>query len=99
MRIIVLFYAEARDLLGKNKIELKSAEISLGKQSLLQLILSHTGNVLNETVIVKGGDDRLDLSAGYKLMINKSIIPDINVNSVKIKDGDIVGILPPFSGG
>lgn len=99
MRITVLFYAEVRDLLGKNKIQLESTEMVLDKQSFLKFLLVHTGNLLKEKVIIEPSEDKLDLSAGYKLMINKSIIPDNNADSIKINDGDEVGILPPFSGG
>lgn len=82
MRIIVRFYASARQIIGKDELAFDFNDHS-------KLKISDILNVLNEKYNMKDFLKKCSFSLNYTFCNPSN----------EIKDGDKIGILPPFGGG
>ena len=99
MMLAIKFFAEAREKVGASSI---NADIHLdeirGVQELF-IALSKQSSIYQEHFL-ENKDGNLVLIPGYKLLLNDTILNEkVEGKDVIIKDGDIIGFLPPFSGG
>jgi molybdopterin converting factor small subunit len=100
LTVRVVFYGEARDIAGTREIM-----IPLKHPSTTMLGLFYTLNeiikskLLGKVLVANANSTVISLAKGYKIMVNKKIMETQEAGSVTLKEGDEIGILPPFSGG
>ncbi|MHA1679710.1 MAG: MoaD/ThiS family protein [Promethearchaeota archaeon] len=100
MNVTIKFYAEARDATGAASInlELKADQCTL--PALLTAIDNRTSGTLRGISLQDPGQEgKPHLTRGYTILLNEVILSAAESKKAIIHNGDIVGILPPFSGG
>ena len=94
----VVFFGEARDLSGLKSVGITIEKARCTAADFFDAVNVVTGGKLVARVFVKG-KGAWNLAKGYKLMVNKCILDDVDEARISFKNNDEIGILPPFSGG
>ncbi len=88
MRVKVKVFASLREKLGTGEVEVEVDEYATLSRLLCRL--AELWPKVFEGVVVEGG-----LSEGYNVLLN-GVTVDVDA---KLRDGDVVAILPPVGGG
>jgi thiamine biosynthesis protein ThiS len=90
-RILVKLYTTLKDRLNTPVAELEGATVSQVINALVQLKKPDTEQILlDENGLVK---------SHFVLTLNSQILDHKSIGQVKVKEGDILHIFPPVSGG
>lgn len=99
MKLTIKFFAEAREKAGAPSIDENIDLDEIRGLHQLFFVLSKQSSIYQENFL-ETKDENLVLIQGYKLMVNDAILNEnVEGEDVIIKDRDILGFLPPFSGG
>ncbi|MHA1792634.1 MAG: MoaD/ThiS family protein [Promethearchaeota archaeon] len=100
MKVNVKLFAEARDIAGAGDVKLDFDKEQVTVMDALESLISILGEKIESIIKITDCGDSLVMKSGYKILVNKEILNDsINAKSIQLKDGDMIGLLPPFSGG
>jgi len=92
-RIIVLYFAELKDITGKEK-----EDFNLSESNLLNLLNAMFKKYSNVKDLIWNDKDN-NLKNNISVAINDEIINDKNKVSKSLSDGDKIAFLLPISGG
>jgi len=94
LRIKVKLFAEVREVAGLSEVEVYVKDGS----SLID-VLNELSEKLGEGFREKVMDEKMGTPRGeYKFSLNGVIMHEVDLR-MKLKDGDVLAILPPVSGG
>ena len=93
MKVEILYFADFKDITGKNRefLELKESTVE-----------GLTSKILNKYNPIKNliwNDEIKNLKGNISIVINDKLITDKNKGKTKLRDGDKVAFLLPFAGG
>lgn len=93
MKVEILYFADFKDITGKNRefLELKENTI----EGLTSKILSKYNLIKN----LIWNEEIKNLKGNISIVINDKLITDKNKGKMKLRDGDKVAFLLPFAGG
>ncbi len=93
MNVEVLYFADFKDITGKNRefLELKEDTI----EGLISKILSKYNLIKN----LIWNEEIKNLKENISIVINDKLITDKNKGKMNLRDGDKVAFLLPFAGG
>ena len=91
MGITVKFFANFREAVGVEKTEVKTVE---DISSLLKVLVAKFGESLDEQL-----HDGERLRESVNILVNGRVVNLAKGTGTKLKDGDVVTIFPPVSGG
>ncbi len=93
MTVEILYFADFKDITGKNRefLELKENTI----EGLTSKILSKYNLIKN----LIWNEEIKNLKGNISIVINDKLITDKNKGKMKLRDGDKVAFLLPFAGG
>jgi len=89
--ITVLFYSKIKQLIGQRKMVLNSDSI----EDLLQKLFALFGRSLFDELMLDEGV----IKPQWRIVVNGRNINLLNGLSTKLKDGDLVAIVPAIAGG
>ncbi|UJG42076.1 MAG: MoaD family protein [Candidatus Heimdallarchaeum aukensis] len=89
--ITVLFYSKIKQLIGQRKMDLNSDSI----EDLLQKLFSLFGRSLFDELMLDEGV----IKPQWRIVVNGRNINLLHGLSTKLKDGDLVAIVPAIAGG
>ncbi|MHA1317707.1 MAG: MoaD family protein [Candidatus Heimdallarchaeaceae archaeon] len=89
--ITVLFYSKIKQLIGQRKMDLNSDSI----EDLLQKLFSLFGRCLFDELMLDEGV----IKPQWRIIVNGRNINLLHGLSTKLKDGDLVAIVPAIAGG
>ncbi|MHA1626948.1 MAG: MoaD/ThiS family protein [Candidatus Asgardarchaeia archaeon] len=90
----VKLFAEVREVAGFSEVE-----VCLKDGSSLIDVLNELSEKLGEGFREKVIDEKMGIPrGGYKFSLNGVIMQEVDLR-MKLKDGDVLAILPPVSGG
>ncbi len=90
-RVIVRLYADLRAATGKNEVEVEASSI----KDLIEALVTTFGTDLRESLL----DQQGRLEQFYRVYLNKKLVSESEMERTSLKDGDLVQIFPPVSGG
>jgi molybdopterin converting factor small subunit len=100
LTVQVVFYGEARDIAGARDIMIPLKHPGTTIIEFFHVLNEITKSKLLGKVLVRNANStEIILAKGYKIMVNKKIMETQETISIILKEGDGIGILPPFSGG
>lgn len=93
MKVEILYFADFKDITGKNRefLELKENTIE-----------GLTSKILNKYNLIKNliwDEEIKNLKGNISIVINDKLFTDKNKGKMKLRDGDKVAFLLPFAGG
>jgi len=93
MKVEILYFADFKEITGKNRefLELKENTV----EGLTSKILSKYNPIKN----LIWNDEIKNLKENISIVINDKLITDKNKGKMKLRDGDKVAFLLPFAGG
>ncbi len=94
MPITIKFASFLREITQENEIFLDLREISMAQ--LIELLCEKYGKQFEEKCLK---ENKKDLKSFINIFLNKTPILDANVDSIRIRDNDIIHLLPAISGG
>ena len=89
--ITILFYSKIKQLIGQRKMVLNSDSI----EDLLQKLFALFGRSLFDELMLDEGV----IKPQWRIVVNGRNINLLNGLSTKLKDGDLVAIVPAIAGG
>jgi len=93
VKIEVKFLATIRVITGESSIELSCTHHDTAV-TVIQMLVEKYGNKLRQAIM-----NGTKLKSGIKMIINGRDIEYLNGLDTKLKDGDVVVIIPPIAGG
>jgi len=94
MKVEVKFFTSLREITGKKVDEVQLQNV-ITVEELLTLLSEKYGKKFREYIYNKKGEPQEFLS----FLVNGTNINNIKGFDIKLKDGDVVAILPPVGGG
>ncbi|MEM1995132.1 MAG: MoaD family protein [Nitrososphaerales archaeon] len=88
------YFAALREITGK-KEEAFNFEGEVDGKKFLDTLILHYGQALKEFLL----DQKGTLRDGLVMLVNGNAVDASDLSSLKLKDGDLVVILPPIGGG
>lgn len=89
-RVIIKLYTTLRQKIGKSEIELESKTLKEALEKIIQ-----KNYELRDIIFEKKGK----VKGYFVITINSDVIDNSKISRIRLKDGDIINIFPPVSGG
>jgi len=94
VKVTVLFFAALKNLVGRRRLDLTFGQ-ALTLKDLMTDLSRRYGKKFHGYVFDEDGRFKRYL----RFFINEEPVKDSEVEQVNLKDGDIVAVIPPVSGG
>jgi len=90
-RVTVRLYADLRAASGKSEVEVEATSV----KDLIQTLVRMHGPEFRDSLLDQSGR----LEQFYRIYLNKRMVPEDEIAKTLLKDGDLVQLFPPVSGG
>jgi len=94
LRVTVLFFAALKEVVGRSRLDLTFGQMLTLKDLMIKLS-GRYGKRFHSYVFDEDGRFRRYL----RFFINEEPVKDSEVEQINLKDGDVVAVIPPVSGG
>ena len=89
--VVVKFYAGLKEKIGKSEVDVKANN----PKEAIDALKYKLGDNFSRWVLGKDGL----IKDYYVFLVNEQIVNKENLNTKKLKEGDILHIFPPIAGG
>ena len=90
-KVTVRLYADLRAATGKDEVIVEATSV----KDLIDTLVKRFGTDLKEALL----NHRGRLEQFYRVYLNKKLVPESELEKTRLRDGDLVQIFPPVSGG
>ncbi len=95
MKVTFLFFSSIREAAGMKHFELN---LDGNEETLINVLIKLT-NTLSEQFRSIIFNDNFEIKDSIKIAVNETYIPKYEFSKFKVKNGDVIAIFPPASGG
>jgi MoaD family protein len=90
-RVTVRLYADLRAAAGKSEVEVEATSV----KDLIEALVRMHGPEFRESLLDQSGR----LEQFYRVYVNKKMVPEDEMEKTFLRNGDLVQLFPPVSGG